>query len=116
VLLLGGAALRANGTELFVRLAEALGAAVITTWRARARFRRIIRFMPSTGFQGYARRHPFHKKCGLILSLGARFADETTCSYRDGLRFRFEDKADSGGYRRGRIGKKLSLRSRIWAI
>lgn len=88
VLLLGGAALRANETELFVRLAETLGAAVITTMAGKSAFPEdhpLYAF--HTGSKGTPPGIHFTRDADVILSLGARFADETTCSYRDGAAF-----------------------------
>ncbi len=88
VILLGGAALRSGETELFVRLAETLGAAVVTTMAAKSAF---PEDHPLHGFHTGSKGTPMGlhltRTADVILALGTRFADETTCSYRDGVAF-----------------------------
>lgn len=88
VILLGGAALRSGETELFVRLAETLGAAVVTTMAGKSAF---PEDHPLYGFHTGSKGTPLGiqltSTADVILALGARFADETTCSYRDGIAF-----------------------------
>ena len=88
VILLGGAALRAGETELFVRLAETLGAAVVTTMAGKSAF---PEDHPLYGFHTGSKGTPpglhFTSTADVILALGTRFADETTCSYREGIAF-----------------------------
>ena len=88
VILLGGAALRSGETELFVRLAETLGAAVVTTMAGKSAF---PEDHPLYGFHTGSKGTPLGlhltSTADVILALGTRFADETTCSYRDGVAF-----------------------------
>ncbi len=88
VILLGGAALRSGETELFVRLAETLGAAVVTTMAGKSAF---SEDHPLYGFHTGSKGTPLGlhltSTADVILALGARFADETTCSYKDGVAF-----------------------------
>lgn len=88
VILLGGAALRANEPELFVRLAETLGAAVVTTMAGKSAF---PEDHPLYGFHTGSKGTPvgikLTRNADVILALGTRFADETTCSYKDGAAF-----------------------------
>jgi len=88
VILLGGAALRAGETELFVRLAETLGAAVLTTMAGKSAF---PEDHPLYGFHTGSKGTPLGLRltstADVILALGTRFADETTCSYRNGVAF-----------------------------
>ena len=88
VILLGGAALRANEQALLVRLAESLGAAVVTTMAGKSAF---PEDHPLYGFHTGSKGTPVGLKltrtADVILALGTRFADETTCSYKDGVAF-----------------------------
>jgi acetolactate synthase-1/2/3 large subunit len=88
VILLGGAALRANEEALLVRLAETLGAAVVTTMAGKSAF---PEDHPLYGFHTGSKGTPVGLKltrtADVILALGTRFADETTCSYKDGVAF-----------------------------
>ena len=88
VILLGGAALRANEQALFVRLAEAWGAAVVTTMAGKSAFPEdhpLYAF--HTGSKGTPVGLKATRTADVILALGTRFADETTCSYKDGAAF-----------------------------
>lgn len=88
VILLGGAALRSGETELLVQLCETLGAAVVTTMAGKSAF---PEDHPLYGFHTGSKGTPIGlqltSKADVILALGTRFADETTCSYRDGVAF-----------------------------
>ena len=88
VILLGGAALRAGEPALFVRLAEAWGAAVVTTMAGKSAFPEdhpLYAF--HTGSKGTPVGLKYTREADVILALGARFADETACSYKDGAAF-----------------------------
>lgn len=88
VILLGGAALRSGETELLVRLAETLGAAVVTTMAGKSAFPEdhpLYGF--HTGSKGTLLGLHLTSTADIILALGTRFADETTCSYREGVAF-----------------------------
>ncbi len=88
VMLLGGAALRSGEMELLVKLAETLGAAVVTTMAGKSAF---PEDHPLYGFHTGSKGTPLGlhltSTADVILALGARFADETTCSYKDGVAF-----------------------------
>jgi len=88
VILLGGAALRANEQALLVALAETLGAAVVTTMAGKSAF---SEDHPLYGFHTGSKGTPvglkLTREADVILALGTRFADETACSYKDGAAF-----------------------------
>jgi len=90
VILLGGAALRARIPEKLVELAELWGAAVITTMAGKSAFPETH---PLYGFHTGSKGTPIGialtSKADVVLALGTRFADETTCSYKDGAAFCF---------------------------
>lgn len=88
VILLGGAALRASEQALFVNLAEVWGAAVVTTMAGKSAFPEdhpLYAF--HTGSKGTPVGLKYTRTADVILALGTRFADETTCSYKDGVAF-----------------------------
>lgn len=88
VILAGGATLRRGMGDLLVRLAERWGAAVVTTMAAKSVF---PEDHPLCGFHTGSKGTPVGiKLCAeadVVLALGTRFADETTCSYKDGESF-----------------------------
>jgi len=88
VVLLGGAALRSNEQALLVKLAETLGAAVVTTMAGKSAF---PEDHPLYGYHTGSKGTPvgikLTRNADVILALGTRFADETTCSYKDGVAF-----------------------------
>ena len=90
VILLGGAALRARIPEKLVELAELWGAAVITTMAGKSAFPETH---PLYGFHTGSKGTPvgiaLTSRADAVLALGTRFADETTCSYKDGVAFSF---------------------------
>ncbi len=92
VILAGGGALRAKAGELIERLAEQWGAAVITTLAGKSAVRETH---PLYGFHTGSKGTPVGLalccSADVILAVGTRFADETTCSYRKGISFNFPD-------------------------
>ena len=90
VILAGGGMLRSRAYNSLVQLAEAWGAAVITTMAGKSAFPETHPLYAfHTGSKGTVPGIELGRKADLILSLGARFADETTCSYRHGAAFNF---------------------------
>lgn len=92
VILAGGGALRAKAGELIERFAELSGAAIVTTLSGKGTVRETH---PHYGFHTGSKGTPVGialcRDADLIIALGARFADETTCSYRKGAGFNFPD-------------------------
>lgn len=90
VILAGGSVLRSNMEEKLIELAELWGAAVITTMAGKSAF---PEDHPLNGFHTGSKGTPVGIKltssADVILALGTRFADETTCSYKDGVGFSF---------------------------
>lgn len=90
VILAGGAVLRANMEERLTELAELWGAAVITTMAGKSAF---PEDHPLNGYHTGSKGTPVGLKltseADVILALGTRFADETTCSYKEGVGFSF---------------------------
>jgi acetolactate synthase-1/2/3 large subunit len=92
VILAGGGALRARAGELIEKLAELSGAAMVTTMAGKSA---VLETHPNYGFHTGSKGTPVGielcRKADLVLALGTRFADETTCSYRKGISFNFPD-------------------------
>jgi len=92
VILVGGGGLRAGCFEELRRLAELWGAAVVTTLAGKSAF---PEDHPLYGFHTGSKGTPVGlqlcREADLILALGTRFADETTCSYRKGRSFLFPE-------------------------
>lgn len=89
-ILVGGAVLRANMTDKLIALAEKWGAPVVTTMAGKSAFPEdhpLNAF--HTGSKGTPVGVSITAKADVILALGTRFADETTCSYRNGVAFTF---------------------------
>lgn len=90
VILVGGAVLRNNMEKELVELAELWGAAVVTTMAGKSAF---PEDHPLNAFHTGSKGTPVGLKltstADVILALGTRFADETTCSYKDGEGFSF---------------------------
>jgi acetolactate synthase-1/2/3 large subunit len=92
VILAGGGALRAQAGELIEQLAEQWGAAIVTTLAGKGAVRETH---PLYGFHTGSKGTPVGlalcRSADVILAVGTRFADETTCSYRKGVSFSFPD-------------------------
>lgn len=90
VILAGGSVLRSHMEEKLIELAELWGAAVVTTMAGKSAF---PEDHPLNGFHTGSKGTPVGLKltstADVVLALGTRFADETTCSYRDGVGFSF---------------------------
>ena len=91
VILAGGAMLRSGRYNELVALAELWGAAVVTTMAGKSAF---PEDHPLYGFHTGSKGTPvglhLTREADVVLALGVRFADETTCSYRRGVAFDFE--------------------------
>ena len=78
--------------EVIVKLAEKWGAGIITTLAAKGTVAETHpQYCFHTGSKGTAIGLEIASKADVILALGTRFADETTCSYRKGVAFSFPD-------------------------
>lgn len=92
VILAGGGALRAKVNDDIIALAEKWGAAVVTTLAGKSA---VSEAHPQYAFHTGSKGTPIGLKvcreADVILALGTRFADETTCSYRKGVSFNFPD-------------------------
>lgn len=92
VILAGGGALRAGAGKLILELAEKWGAAVITTLAGKGAVAETHgQYCFHTGSKGTPIGLEISRKADVVLALGTRFADETTCSYRKGIAFNFPD-------------------------
>ncbi|NCA67182.1 MAG: thiamine pyrophosphate-binding protein [Clostridia bacterium] len=92
VILAGGGALRANSEKEILALAEKWGAAVVTTLAGKGA---VAESHPQYAFHTGSKGTPIGleicRNADVILAVGARFADETCCSYRKGASFNFPD-------------------------
>jgi acetolactate synthase-1/2/3 large subunit len=92
VILAGGGALRSRCAEQLQELAELWGAAVVTTLAGKSVFPEDhVLYGLHTGSKGTPVGIQLCKEADVILALGTRFADETTCSYKDGESFSFPE-------------------------
>ncbi|MCL2782972.1 MAG: thiamine pyrophosphate-binding protein, partial [Propionibacteriaceae bacterium] len=90
VILMGGGALYSRAGEAVVELAEKWGAAMVTTLAAKGTVAETHRqYCFHTGSKGTPVGLEICRQSDVILALGTRFADETTCSYRRGVAFDF---------------------------
>lgn len=90
VILAGGGALKAHASDELVALAERWGAAVVTTMAGKSAFPEgHPLYCFHTGSKGTPVGLDICREADVILGLGVRFADETTCSYRSGVAFSF---------------------------
>ena len=90
VILAGGAALRCRASEEIRRMAEKWGAAVVTTLAGKSAFPEDHPlYAYHTGSKGTPIGLKITSEADVILAVGTRFADETTCSYREGTAFSF---------------------------
>ncbi|MCL2630493.1 MAG: thiamine pyrophosphate-binding protein [Firmicutes bacterium] len=92
VIIMGGGALNARAGEIITKLAEKWGAGMITTLASKGT---VAETHPQYCFHTGAKGTPIGVKicreADVVLALGTRFADETTCSYRKGISFNFPD-------------------------
>jgi len=92
VIIAGGGALYSQAGELVTKLAEKWGAAIITTLAAKGTVAETHpQYCFHTGSKGTVPGLEVTRKADVILALGCRFADETSCSYRKGAGFNFPD-------------------------
>lgn len=92
VILAGGGALRAKCAEQIMELAKKWGAAVVTTLAGKGAVSETeMQYCFHTGSKGTPIGLKICREADVILALGTRFADETTCSYRKGVSFNFPD-------------------------
>jgi acetolactate synthase-1/2/3 large subunit len=92
VILVGGGALRAHAGEAITALAEKWGAAIITTLAGKGAVAETHeQYCFHTGSKGTPVGLKISREADVVLALGTRFADETTCSYRKGAAFNFPD-------------------------
>ena len=107
VILAGGGALYSQAGEQIVRLAEKWGAAMVTTLAAKGTVAETHpQYCFHTGSKGTPIGLEICRRADVVLALGTRFADETTCSYRKGAAFNFpETKLIHIDIDAGEIGK-----------
>ncbi|PKM73570.1 MAG: acetolactate synthase [Firmicutes bacterium HGW-Firmicutes-16] len=92
LILLGAGAMSAKAGEKVIELAEKWGAAIITTLAAKGTVAETHgQYCFHTGSKGTAIGLKISREADVVLALGTRFADETTCSYRKGIAFNFPD-------------------------
>lgn len=92
VIVAGGGALKARVSEKILKLAEKWGAAVVTTLAAKGAVSETHPlYCYHTGSKGTPVGLSVCSSADVVLALGTRFADETTCSYRKGVSFNFPD-------------------------
>ena len=92
VILAGGGALYSRADDLIVRLAEKWGAGIVTTLAAKGAVAEThSQYCFHTGSKGTPIGLKICREADVVLALGTRFADETTCSYRKGISFNFPD-------------------------
>lgn len=107
VILVGGAMLRSGYHQKLVELAELWGAAVVTTMAGKSAFPEdhpLYAF--HTGSKGTPVGLELTRNADVVLALGTRFADETTCSYRKNVAFSFpKTKLIHVDIEAGEIGK-----------
>ncbi|MCL2023304.1 MAG: thiamine pyrophosphate-binding protein [Oscillospiraceae bacterium] len=92
VIVAGGGALYTKAGEKITALAERWGAAMVTTLAAKGTIAEVHpQYCFHTGSKGTPSGLEVCRNADVILALGTRFADETTCSYRKGVSFNFPD-------------------------
>lgn len=88
VILVGGGVAAACATDELRRVAELRGAAVVTTMQGKGSFPEDHPlFAWHTGSKGTSVGLHMTSTADVILAVGCRFADETACSYRQGVAF-----------------------------
>jgi len=92
VILAGGGALSAKAGEEILELAQKWGAGVVTTLAAKGAVSETHpQYCFHTGSKGTPIGLKVCREADVVLAIGTRFADETTCSYRKGVSFNFPD-------------------------
>ena len=88
VILAGGGVAAAGAQDALLRLAEAKGAAVVTTMAGKGCFpEEHPLYAWHTGSKGTSIGLKMTSTADVLLAVGCRFADETACSYRPGVAF-----------------------------
>ena len=88
VIVVGGGAITAGAFDDVVRLAEALGAAVVTTWNGKGAFPEDHRlFAGSVGQTGTTHGNYLASNADVLVSIGCKFTDWSASSYRKGVTF-----------------------------
>lgn len=92
VMVIGGGCLRNGDSDKLVALAQLWGCAVITTMNGKSAF---PEDHPLYGFHSGSKGTPvgveLTRKADVVLAIGTRFADESTCSYRKGAAYNFPE-------------------------
>jgi len=92
VILAGGGALYSKAGQKIAQLAEKWGAAMVTTLAAKGTVAEThAQYCFHTGSKGTPIGLEICRGADVVLALGTRFADETTCSYRKGAAFNFPE-------------------------
>ena len=92
LIFVGGGAMHSKAGEAITELAEKWGAAIITTLAAKGTIRETHdQYCFHTGSKGTKIGLEISRKADVVLAMGVRFADESTCSYRKGVAFNFPD-------------------------
>lgn len=92
LIFVGGGAMRTKAGEAIEKLAEKWGAAIITTLAAKGTVKESHpQYCFHTGSKGTKIGLEISRSADVVLALGTRFADESTCSYRKGIAFNFPD-------------------------
>ncbi|MED4582319.1 thiamine pyrophosphate-binding protein [Brevibacillus choshinensis] len=90
VIVAGGGAITSESTVEFRQLAEAIGAAVVTTWNGKSAFPEDHHlFAGSVGQTGTTSGNYLAANADVVLSVGCRFTDWSASSYRKGASFSF---------------------------
>lgn len=88
VILAGGGVITSGASEELRELAERTGAAVITTMMGKGSFPEDHPLYAwHAGSKGTSCGNKLARSSDVLLAVGCRFADETTCSYRKGVAF-----------------------------
>ncbi|MFB4261233.1 thiamine pyrophosphate-binding protein [Shouchella clausii] len=90
VIVAGGGAITSEGTEELRLLAEAVGAAVVTTWNGKSAFPEDHHlFAGSVGQTGTTSGNAIAAGADVVLSVGCKFTDWSASSYKKGASFSF---------------------------
>jgi len=94
---LGGGVITSGATKEVIELAEFVGAPVLGSMMAKDAFPNDhVLFGWATGSKGTTVGLELSRKADVVLAVGTRFADESTCSYRKGIAWNFgEGKNDT---------------------
>ncbi|TCP27829.1 acetolactate synthase-1/2/3 large subunit [Scopulibacillus darangshiensis] len=90
VIVAGGGVMTSEGTPELRQLAEAIGAAVVTTWNGKSAFPEDHHlFAGSVGQTGTTSGNYLAANADVVISVGCRFTDWSASSYRKGASFSF---------------------------